>query len=108
MPTHNKLVRDKIPEIIEKTGKKYSTEILNQEEYITELRKKAYEELGEYMNTTSNNEAIEELADLLELILTLAKTHGSSIEGVEEVRKIKAAKRSGFLERIFLKEVEDE
>lgn len=106
MPIYNKLVRDKIPEIIEKTGRIFTTEILNQERYITELRNKAYEELEEYVNTTSNNGAIEELADLLEVIHALAKIHSSSIEEVEEIRKVKEQKRGGFSEKVFLINVE--
>jgi predicted house-cleaning noncanonical NTP pyrophosphatase (MazG superfamily) len=108
MPIYNKLVRDRIPEIIESTGKKFSTRILNNEEYITELKKKSFEELQEYVQTTNNEDAIEELADLLEIIHTLAEYHGSSIQMIEEVRKVKAEKRGGFKEKIFLLEVEDE
>jgi predicted house-cleaning noncanonical NTP pyrophosphatase (MazG superfamily) len=108
MPIYNKLVRDRIPEIIESTGKKYSTRLLNNEEYITELRNKSFEELQEYVQATNNEDAIEELADLLEIIHVLAEYHGSSIEMVEEIRKVKAEKRGGFKEKIFLLEVEDE
>ncbi|MFE8696127.1 phosphoribosyl-ATP pyrophosphohydrolase [Cytobacillus sp. FJAT-53684] len=108
MPTYNKLVRDRIPEIIEKTGKKFSTKLLDNTEYIKELKKKSFEELEEYVNTTNNEEAIEELADVLEIIHALAEYHGASIEKVEEVRQEKARKRGGFKEKIFLIEVEDE
>ncbi|MFB5282554.1 phosphoribosyl-ATP pyrophosphohydrolase [Peribacillus sp. Hz7] len=107
MPIHNKLVRDRIPEIIESTGKKFSTRILNEKEYITELKKKSFEELQEYMKVTNNSEAIEELADLLEIMHALAEFHGSSIEEVERVRQEKAVKRGGFKEKVFLIEVED-
>ena len=108
MPIHNKLVRDKIPEIIASTGKKFSTRVLNEEEYITELKKKSFEELQEYVETTNQADAIEELADLLEIMHALADYHGSSIEEVEKVRQEKAVKRGGFKEKIYLIEVEDE
>lgn len=108
MPVYNKLVRDRIPEIIESAGKQFSTRILSDEEYINELKKKSFEELEEYVNTTNNEDAIEELADLLEIIHALAEYHGASFEKVEEVRKRKAEKRGGFKEKIFLIEVEDE
>lgn len=108
MPTYNKLVRDRIPEIIEKTGKKFSTRILDDNEYIKELKKKSFEELQEYVETNNNEDAIEELADVLEIIHALAECHGASIEEVEVVRKQKADKRGGFKEKIFLIEVEDE
>ncbi|WP_404354871.1 nucleoside triphosphate pyrophosphohydrolase [Cytobacillus firmus] len=108
MPTYNKLVRDGIPEIIEKTGKKFSTRILDDNEYIKELKKKSFEELQEYVETNNKEDAIEELADVLEIIHALAEYHGASIEEVEEIRKQKAEKRGGFKEKIFLIEVEDE
>ena len=108
MPTYNKLVRDLIPEVIEKTGKKFSTRILDDNEYIKELKKKSFEELQEYVETNNNEDAIEELADVLEIIHALAEYHGATIEEVEEVRKQKAEKRGGFKEKIFLIEVEDE
>ncbi|MFB5195971.1 phosphoribosyl-ATP pyrophosphohydrolase [Neobacillus sp. KR4-4] len=108
MPIYNKLVRDRIPEVIESTGKQFSTRILNNDEYIKELKKKSFEELNEYINTVNDNDAIEELADLLEIIHALAECHGTSIEEVERVRQNKAQKRGGFKEKIFLIEVEDE
>ncbi|WP_026691892.1 nucleoside triphosphate pyrophosphohydrolase [Peribacillus kribbensis] len=108
MPKYNKLVRDLIPNIIEKSGKNHKTRILSDDEYIKELKKKSFEELEEYMNAANNEEAIEELADVLELIHALAEVHCVPFEKVEEVRKQKAAKRGGFREKIFLIEVEDE
>ncbi|WP_053363446.1 nucleoside triphosphate pyrophosphohydrolase [Bacillus sp. FJAT-27251] len=108
MPVYNKLVRDLIPEVIEKTGKNFSTRILSNEEYITELKKKAFEELNEYVETESKEDSVEELADLLEILHALAEYHGSSIEEVEEVRKKKVEKRGGFKEKVFLIEVEDD
>ncbi len=107
MPTYNKLVRDRIPEIIAQTGKNYSSRILDQSEYVKELKKKSLEELEEYMNANNNDEALEELADLLEVIHALAETHGASIEKVEELRKQKAKKRGSFIEKIYLIEVEE-
>jgi predicted house-cleaning noncanonical NTP pyrophosphatase (MazG superfamily) len=107
MPTYNKLVRDRIPEIIEATGKKFSTSILDEEQYIKELKKKSLEELEEYHEAETNKDALEELADVLEIMHALASVHGSSIEEVERIRKEKAEKRGGFQEKIFLIEVED-
>jgi predicted house-cleaning noncanonical NTP pyrophosphatase (MazG superfamily) len=101
MPTYNKLVRDKIPQIIEKTGKEFSTEILNDEDYIKYLKEKSYEELDEYCAAETDGEAVEELADLLEIIHALSKHHGSSVDEVEAVRKHKADKRGGFEEKNF-------
>ncbi|MEN8698421.1 nucleoside triphosphate pyrophosphohydrolase [Bacillus infantis] len=107
MPVYNKLVRDRIPEVIENTGKNYNTRILEDKEYIKELKKKSYEELEEYMNTTNPGEALEELADVLEIIHAIAEYHGFSIEELENVRRSKAEKRGGFKDKIFLIDVED-
>ncbi|QNF29959.1 nucleoside triphosphate pyrophosphohydrolase [Metabacillus elymi] len=108
MPVYNKLVRDKIPEIIEKTGKKYMTKILSNEEYIKELQTKGFEELTEYVEAKDKESSLEELADVLEIIHALAEYHGSSINQIEEIRKKKAVERGGFKEKIYLVEVDDE
>ncbi|RBP00187.1 nucleoside triphosphate pyrophosphohydrolase [Rossellomorea aquimaris] len=107
MPTYNKLVRDKIPQILENKGREYSTKILNDEDYIKYLKEKAYEELDEYCAAETNGEAVEELADLLEVIRSLAKQHESTFEDVEAVRKDKAEKRGGFQDKVFLMDVEE-
>lgn len=98
--TYNKLVRDRIPEIIEKSGNKCVTEILSDEEYIEMLDKKLDEELAEY----HKDKNIEELADLLEVIYACAQARGFSLEQLEEVRTDKADKRGAFKEKILLKQ----
>ncbi|XWN52291.1 nucleoside triphosphate pyrophosphohydrolase [Anoxybacillus flavithermus] len=108
MPVYNKLVRDLIPKIIEEAGKTFTTRTLSDEEYRQELRKKAFEELEEYMNASDDVTAMEELADLLEIIYALAECHGATMEQVEAIRASKAEQRGGFKEKIFLIEVHDE
>ncbi|MBS4224205.1 nucleoside triphosphate pyrophosphohydrolase [Lederbergia citrea] len=108
MPIYNKLVRDRIPEIIEANGKSFTTRILDENEYHSELRKKMHEELKEYDATDSNEDALEELADLLELIHAATAVHGSDFNQLEAIRQMKAKQRGGFDERIFLIEVEDD
>ncbi|MGG2972073.1 nucleoside triphosphate pyrophosphohydrolase [Geobacillus stearothermophilus] len=108
MPIYNKLVRDRIPTIIEQAGKTFTTRILDDEEYRKELQKKAFEELEEYVQAETDEAALEELADVLEIIHALAECHGASIEQVEQIRAKKAEKRGGFREKIFLIEVHDE
>lgn len=102
MIIYNKLVRDKIPEIIKKDNKQCVTEILNDEKYTIELKKKFIEEMDEYQSAKTDDEALEELADILEIIQSLAKVHGSTINKVEAIRKEKAKKRGGFEDKIFL------
>ncbi|RXT03735.1 nucleoside triphosphate pyrophosphohydrolase [Ammoniphilus sp. CFH 90114] len=108
MPIYNKLVRDRIPEIIEKSGKKYSFRILEQEDYKLELQKKCREELDEYLQARNDQEAMEELADLLEMIYALVEVHDSSFEELEQIRREKAETRGGFQERLFLVGVDDD
>ncbi len=101
---HNKLVRDKIPEIIEKAGKKAYTHILSEEEYMTDLDKKLNEECAEYQADKS----IEELADMLEVMYAIAEARGWSVSELEAVRREKAEKRGAFERRIFLERVNDD
>ncbi|MED0653782.1 nucleoside triphosphate pyrophosphohydrolase [Anoxybacillus geothermalis] len=108
MMIYNKLVRDRIPTIIEQAGKTFTTRILDDEEYRKELQKKAFEELEEYVQAETDEAALEELADVLEIIHALAECHGASIEQVEQIRAKKAEKRGGFRDKIFLIEVHDE
>ena len=101
---YNKLVRDKIPEIIEASGKTCETEILSEEEYLKMLDKKLDEELAEY----HKEQNIEELADLLEALYATAKARGYSIEELEQVRVEKQKARGGFDKKILLKSVVEE
>jgi len=107
MPTYNKLVRDRIPEIIEKQGLGLNTKTLNQEEYEKELKLKLQEEINEFLAAENNQEGIEELADVLELVHALAAQLGSNMEEIEKVRAEKAEKRGGFKDKVFLIDVED-
>nr|WP_074439941.1 nucleoside triphosphate pyrophosphohydrolase [[Bacillus] enclensis] len=90
----------------EKTRKKFLTETLTDEYYIKYLKEKSYEKLEEYCDAETDGEAVEELADLLEVIHALARHYGSSIDEVEAVCKDRTEKRGGFEEKIFLIEVE--
>ncbi|NOU92701.1 phosphoribosyl-ATP pyrophosphohydrolase [Paenibacillus sp. LMG 31456] len=107
MPLYKKLVRDKIPQIIESKGETCVFEILDNDNYVIELRKKLDEEIIEYMKAGNLEEATEELADVLEVIHAYAAVHGVSIEGAETKRIKKAAERGGFAKRVFLVEVVD-
>ncbi len=96
--THNKLVRDKIPEIIEKSGKTAVCRTLSDEEYLEMLDQKLTEELDEYLK----DQSMEEIADLLEVIYAVVKARGSSIEEVEKIRLLKKENRGGFEDKVFL------
>lgn len=104
---YNKLVRDKIPQIISNNGEKPVVRILDDEEYKYELEKKLYEEYQEVIDAKNTEDRIEELADMIEIINALAILENKSLEDVIEVSKVKRLKRGGFDEQIFLEQVLD-
>ncbi len=98
-----KLVRDRIPEIIEANGQTCVTRILSDEEYIDMVDAKLDEELAEY----HRDQNLEELADLLEVIYAVAEARGWSRDRLEQLRADKAAARGTFRKRLLLLEVSD-
>ena len=100
---YHKLVRDRIPEIIEKTGKTCRTEILTDEAYLALLDEKLGEELAEYQESKS----LEELADLLEVMEAVVTARGYTWEQLQAVKTEKKAARGGFEEKLLLLEVSE-
>jgi predicted house-cleaning noncanonical NTP pyrophosphatase (MazG superfamily) len=94
----NKLVRDKIPEIIAGENKVPEIRILGDDEYKAELLVKLREEVAEY----ANDDTVEELADILEVTYALARLHGVESSELEQLREEKLKTRGGFKERIYL------
>lgn len=101
---YNKLIRDKIPQIIEATGKRPIVEKVTSEAYVTLLNQKLTEELQEYLDSND----IEELADLVEVIYAILDSRNISIQDFESIRLNKVLKRGAFKERLLLKEVVDD
>ena len=104
MPVYNKLVRDKILEIIKANGQKSTHKILTADEYAVELTKKLVEEVEEYKKDKNTDE----LADIMEVVYALASLHSCTAEELEKIRAEKAEKRGGFEKKIFLVEVMDQ
>ncbi|MFA6160495.1 MAG: nucleoside triphosphate pyrophosphohydrolase [Parcubacteria group bacterium] len=104
-----KLVRDNIPEIVEKLkGKEVKTRILeNDEEYSKFLLHKVEEEANELANTTDKEHLIEEISDVKELLDTILEFNKLDWETVKKVQKEKAEKRGGFGKRILMLEKVD-
>lgn len=100
---YNKLVRDRIPEIIEAEGKKCVIETLGDFEFLFALDAKLDEELAEY----HKDQSIEELADLLEVIYAAALARGYTEDALERIRLEKREKRGGFEKKILLRKVEE-
>lgn len=98
---HNKLVRDKIPKIIEASGKQAVVYKEHGDQLLTYLKSKLQEELNEY----KRNGDIEELADLVEVIYAILHHQGVSLTEFEKLREEKISKRGGFKEGFVLVKV---
>lgn len=95
---YNKLVRDRIPELIKAQGETPHIRILPEEEYLLCLEEKLDEEVGEY----HRDKTPEELADILEVVYALAAAKGVSREELQNIYREKHDARGGFGGRIFL------
>lgn len=95
---YNKLVRDKIPEIIRDKGENPVVRVMEEDEYIGALEAKLTEEWGEYLESKKP----EELADILEVVYALSKARGCSVEELMQIYERKHAERGGFEQKIFL------
>lgn len=106
MTVYNKLVRDKIPDLIRTQGETPDFRTLDDGEYFRRLEEKLDEEVAEYHKDHSG----EELADILTVVLALAECRGISREELTRIYREKAEKRGTFRGRIFLmgKEVDTE
>lgn len=102
---YTKLVRDNIPDIIRGNGEDPVTRVLDDNEYRVELESKLGEEYQEVLSTTTSEDRIEELADMLEIIMALADLEDKSLEDVVEVANQKRLKRGGFAKKIYLEKV---
>ena len=96
---YQKAVRDKIPDIIKKSGQKCDVEVLNDLMFYDAMRKKLQEEVLEYLESSD----IEELADIMEVVYKLCEMEGTSPEELEKIRLNKREERGGFDKNLFLK-----
>ena len=103
MRYYNKLIRDKIPKIMEDVGKKFKTRIATDEEYDIMLKKKLLEECHEYYESGE----VDELADILEVIISILNSKGLSYDDLETIRLKKMWERGSFTNRIVLEYTED-
>ncbi|MEX0931863.1 MAG: nucleoside triphosphate pyrophosphohydrolase [Candidatus Paceibacterota bacterium] len=96
MTKYTKLVRDKIPEILDAKKVPYTKRVANETEYKEALVEKLLEEVREFSQTPTE----EELADVLEVVNALTKL--PEYRATETARKIKHEERGGFEKRIIL------
>lgn len=101
MTTYNKLVRDKIPEIIRASDKECEVSVVCGKEKTELLEKKLMEEVGEFLEAKN----LEELADIMEVLFGLAEDLGFSEEELVKSRNDKRNERGGFSEGIVLEKV---
>ena len=98
----NKLVRDKIPEIIKNNGEESIVRELSDDEYKVELYNKLLEEANEVIDSQDNESTIEELADVLEVLKSIAELNNRGLNDIIKKSNQKRLKRGGFEKRIFL------
>lgn len=103
MKIYNKLVRDKIPNIILNNNETPITKILDDVEFLKELNIKLQEEMKEYLDSGD----IEELADLEEVLRAIIDIKKVSYDEFEKIRKAKVEKRGAFKDKIYLISVKD-
>ncbi|GAA0774291.1 nucleoside triphosphate pyrophosphohydrolase [Clostridium subterminale] len=101
MKVYNKLVRDKIPQVIAEDGNQCDIEIASKEDMTSLLEDKLKEEVNEYLKDKN----LEELADIMEVLFGLAHNLGYSEEELLEKRKWKLKQRGGFKDGVVLKAV---
>ena len=102
MQTHyNKLIRDKIPDIIKKSGKTPVCRVLTGSEYLDALNQKLQEEVTEYLE----DNCIEELGDILEVVFAIAAAKGYSREDLAQARDTKNNKNGAFTKKLFLEKI---
>lgn len=98
---HRKLVRDKIPDLIKAHGDELETTVLDKAQFEKELRKKLVEESKELIEA-KEEDLVNELADVLELVKSLASHHKIPFKYLERYQAEKRKKRGGFGKRIYL------
>lgn len=99
MKVYDKLVRDRIPEIIEASGKRCEVEVVSDEVALEYLYKKLEEEVCELLEDRN----LEEIADCMEVLFGIAHKMGYSDEEVLKKRDEKKLARGGFNTNLILK-----
>lgn len=99
---YNKLVRDKIPEIIESNNEEAIYRYLSDNEFKEYLKLKLNEELNEILSSKNNIETLEEVADLLEVIKFYLKVNNYTLEDALNMCEIKNEKKGSFNKKILL------
>lgn len=111
---YNKLVRDRIVQNIQRKGHNATYSILNDKQYFEELNKKLIEEVNEFIEASNEEEnelkkehCEEEMSDIMEVLETIIKQKGMSLERIQAIKEKKKQKAGSFNDRIYLISVEE-
>ena len=107
MKIHNKLIRDRIPEIIEKDGNTADIIILSEESFKQAIKEKLIEEATEVCNAQDRDDILSELADLQEVMDTIKQMYNINTLEVNTIQAVKALQRGKFEKRLYLKSVKE-
>ena len=99
---YNKLIRDRIPEIIKKDGWIPKTRLLNNREFLKELKKKILEEARELNKGQKEKDLINELVDIQEIIDAILIEKKIKFKEFRKIQSQKRKKRGGFEKKLFL------
>lgn len=105
MKVYNKLVRDRIPEIITKDGNSADIIILSEESFKQAIKDKLIEEATEVANAQNRDDILSELADLQEVMDSIKQIYNINALEVNTIQAVKALQRGKFDKKIFLKTV---
>ena len=97
----DKLIRDKLPHIMRASGIQVFERVMEKDEYLKRLKDKLLEEAKEVIASGSEKEMREELADLLEVMLSLAKAYGMELADIQQAAEQKRTEKGGFDNRIY-------
>jgi predicted house-cleaning noncanonical NTP pyrophosphatase (MazG superfamily) len=105
---YNKLIRDKIPEIIEKDNAIPKVSVLDDEKFAVALKEKLIEEAKELLDAKTQEEILNELSDILQLVESIATNINLTIAEIEKQKLAKKEKRGGFEKKLFLEYVDEQ
>lgn len=97
---YNKLVRDKIPEILKNKGIKPKIHIADDPEYFEALKNKLKEEVDEFFRESNE----EEIVDILEVVDAIIDYKNFKKEDLKFIKVNKANDKGRFNSRIILEE----
>ena len=97
-----KLIRDNVPELAKATGDELETQVLDEADFKKELAKKLVEEAEEIVSAETSEKLMEEMADVLEVLMSLAEAHQARFQDIDQCREEKRKKSGGFTKRLLL------